>query len=69
MDLNSVPQDLNETDRNKKKELTGAVWTQINYKINKENETIEYQQAKNEIGLSNNNKLIKINENEVLMVT
>ena len=35
LDTAFVPQELNETDRLKKKELTGAVWTSLEYKVKK----------------------------------
>jgi hypothetical protein len=35
LDTSFVPQDLNEGERAKKKELTGAVWTHLEYKVKK----------------------------------
>jgi hypothetical protein len=33
LDTSFVPQELNEGERLKKKELTGAVWTNLDYKV------------------------------------
>ena len=38
LDTSFVPQELNEAERLKKKELTGAVWTNLDYKVKKLNE-------------------------------
>ena len=46
LDTSFVPQELTDAERLKKKELTGAVWTNLDYKVqviqDKDSEQIEY---------------------------
>jgi len=65
VDVQFVPQELNETERSKKKELMGAVWTQIEYKLRIQQSprgsegsiTLEHPKAKNYFSKAKYHKL------------
>lgn len=63
-----VPTELSDSDLAKKKDLTGAVWTQIDYKIKQNDQILDSATSKQEILNSRDNKLLKINDNEILIV-
>ena len=74
LDLQFVPQELNQTELSKKKELTGAVWTQIEYKLKFVSPnsadgylTLDYSKATTYFSKARCPILHRINQQEVLL--
>ena len=69
LDTQYVPQQLSETDLAKKKELTGAIWSQLEYRVKQGSELQDLAVSKKIIQESGFKVMTKVSERQMLLTT